>query len=903
MKKICQYPKIVVTVIALITILLGSNLRNVKIDNDTEKFLPDSHAQRAALDKAEEVFGSLKSMSVGIEVKRESVFTVDTLGVIDTLTKEFEMLDGVHRVQSITNSDYIEGVDGSIIVAPLVEDFTGSADDVSKLREKVLSWDIYQDLFISDDFKSSQILVTTDTDMDPDEQKKLYFELKELTEELDNGNLNFYIAGVPSMQVLLSANMQKDLIVLIPFVIIVLLISLFISFKRLSGILLPMITVFISTAWTIGLMGLLNVPLSILGIIIPVLMMAVGSAYGIHVVSHYYDDIRDFKGELTKSEHDKIILKSLLYVKKPIFLAGLTTVAGFGSLSFSSIIPMRNFGIFTSVGIVFALVVALTLIPALLVFNYNSASKKKEKNSESVEDGAMERGFSFYYDAFGKRKYLILFFSIVVLILSGIGAKRMIIDNSFIEYFKDSTDIRVADKFLREKFAGTTTFDVIISGEDVGIDPELLKAMDDFSIFINNKYEEVTKVVSFTDTVKRMNQVMHVDSEEEADFYSDETYSDSSDSGFTDDGFGDFWGDSSETATDDGFGDLWGDSSETAADDGFADLFGDDIVETSSEPEVVNTYNPTVYNKDITGNDFMELLANAYARSQTADISAKELINLLKKETNYKGYDFFEVPFDPAKYGHDELSDLSNLLSQYFAMTGLLEGFTGENDDPLSPDNIKMTVMMNTTGTRFTSEIIPVAQKYINDNFPDKGYDIYITGTALAQEAITDLVTKSSIMSVLISLVIVFIIISIAYKSAVAGIFGMIPLGFTVLFNYGLMGLTGIKLDMSTAMVGSIAIGIGIDYTIHFMASYHKFSQTLDCGDEVTKRSLMSSGKAIIFNALSVAAGFIVLLRSNFNPLMYLGLLISITMLIASIASMTIMPALFNIFKPKFIKK
>ncbi|OQY40424.1 MAG: hypothetical protein B6229_01860, partial [Spirochaetaceae bacterium 4572_7] len=111
----------------------------------------------------------------------------------------------------------------------------------------------------------------------------------------------------------------------------------------------------------------------------------------------------------------------------------------------------------------------------------------------------------------------------------------------------------------------------------------------------------------------------------------------------------------------------------------------------------------------------------------------------------------------------------------------------------------------------------------------------------------------------------------------------------------------GIKLDMSTAMVGSIAIGIGIDYTIHFMASYHRYSTIDNCGNTVTKKALLSSGKAIIFNALSVAAGFSVLIKSNFNPLMYLGILISITMLVASMASLTIMPGLFNIFKPKFI--
>lgn len=877
MNKICQYPKTVVIIISIITLFFGYHLRSIEIDNDTMKFLPKDNPERLAIDRADEIFGPHMIMSVGVEMERDSIFTVKTLNLLDTLTKEFEALDGVDRVQSLTNSDFIDGVNGSLVVSTLVENFNGTNEDVAILKDKIQSWDIYQNLLVSNDYSSSQILVTLEKDLDGNEKELLYHNLKKITDTHNIEGVNFYLAGLPSMAVLLSTNMMADLSLLIPIVIVVLLIALFISFKRLSGILLPTITVLISTVWTIGLMGLLGVPLSILGIIIPVLMMAVGSAYGIHVISHYYDDIRDFKGELTKTAHLRIVLHSLRYVRKPIFLAGLTTVAGFASLAFSLITPMRNFGIFTSIGIVFALTVALTLIPALLVFNFKSAVKDKSvKKQNSI--GFMEKGLSFYYDSFGKRKHLILVLSILVVVVSGLGAKNLIIDNSIVEYFKEDTHIRISDKFLREKFSGTTTFDVIISGEGAGIDPELLKSMDDLGRFLTEKYDEVVKVISFTDTVKRMNQVMHVDGDDglEDDFISSEDYTED-DSFYEDNSF--FEDDSDD-------------------DDSFSSYYEDD--ETFENAYVYDEQ--PVIETSLTSTDFMDLMAKAYTRSDNPEISANELMNLLKKETNYEGYDFFEVPYNPGKYGHDEMSDLSNLLSQYFSMTGKLEGFTGKNDDPLAPENIKMTVMMNSTGNMFTRELVPVVKQYIIDNFPN-GYTINLAGNALAQDTITKLITSSSMNSVFISLGMVFLILSIAYKSLIAGIFGMIPLAFTVLFNYGLMGFLGIKLDMSTAMVGSIAIGIGIDYTIHFMASYHKFSQKLDCEDEITKKSLMSSGKAIIFNALSVAAGFTVLLKSNFNPLMYLGLLIAITMLIASIASMTIMPGLLNIFKPKFIRK
>ena len=128
-------------------------------------------------------------------------------------------------------------------------------------------------------------------------------------------------------------------------------------------------------------------------------------------------------------------------------------------------------------------------------------------------------------------------------------------------------------------------------------------------------------------------------------------------------------------------------------------------------------------------------------------------------------------------------------------------------------------------------------------------------------------------------------------------------MGFAILINFAVMGYFGIKLDISTAMVASVAIGIGIDYTIHFMSNYHYERLRTDDIETVSINTLRTTGKAIIFNAIAVASGFLVLMFSQFNPLMYLGMLIALTMLTSSIGAMTLLPVLLNIFKPGFISK
>ena len=176
-------------------------------------------------------------------------------------------------------------------------------------------------------------------------------------------------------------------------------------------------------------------------------------------------------------------------------------------------------------------------------------------------------------------------------------------------------------------------------------------------------------------------------------------------------------------------------------------------------------------------------------------------------------------------------------------------------------------------------------------------------GTAPVQSSLTELIVSSMLGSILLSIALVILIIGITYRSVAAGLLGVIPMALTILVNFGVMGLTGIRLDISTAMVGSISIGIGIDYCIHFLSGYTRHFREAGDAAGATRLTMESSGKAILFNAASVAAGFAVLIFSRFNPLMYLGILVVLTMVVSSLASLTLLPALLNVLKPRFLNR
>ncbi|MCK4514940.1 MAG: MMPL family transporter, partial [Spirochaetaceae bacterium] len=296
--------------------------------------------------------------------------------------------------------------------------------------------------------------------------------------------------------------------------------------------------------------------------------------------------------------------------------------------------------------------------------------------------------------------------------------------------------------------------------------------------------------------------------------------------------------------------------------------------------------------------DVAELLTRAYALADRADISAFELIQLVNRELNYRGQAYYEIPYDPSRYPVETREELGNLISQYLLLySGNMDDFA---DDALEPMQARMRVQLRSTSARAVEPLIDEINAYAAATLPP-GYTVTIAGIAVVENAVTSLITDAQIRSIIVSLSLVFVIVAFTFRSFVAGLYSIVPLGLTLLINFAIMGFAGITLDVATAMVSSVAIGIGIDYTIHFLSGYKRERLRHATVPEAERATLRTTGRAITFNAVSVAAGFAVLIFSRFNPLMNMGILIALTMVTSSIASMTILPALLDLFRPRFI--
>ncbi|MCG8570394.1 MAG: MMPL family transporter, partial [Spirochaetes bacterium] len=838
------------------------------------------------------------------------IITNENLKIIDDITYQCEHAPYIDEVTSITNADFIEGIDGGLEVGPLAEYLPESEEELKEFKNKLISWDIYKNNLYSEDFQSTCVLAKLITSnfnlgqgngeqkkyfgsfmevpedlttlefsytiggesftIQPDNQGRLksehlrgkinkntnefklifrtapdkettiessiprkikthehevaYHAIMQVLDQYKNNDLEFYVSGLPAVTVVVGDYMIKDMIVLIPFVVALVLLILFFSFKRLGGVILPTLTVVVSTTWAIGTMVILGKNITIVSTCIPVILIAVGSAYGIHIITHYYEEIVDKgTGKISEQEHRQIVFHVLSTVGKPVFLAALTTSVGFLALITSPIIPLKDFGIFTALGVFTALFVAVVLIPSILLLRHKALKSSGEKMTG--ETSFMTKMMLGVYHFLAKRQYRILVLSVFLIGLSIYGITKIKIDSQIIKYFKPDSTIRIADVFLNEYFAGTNILEVKIKGENDGdlAHPKILKQMDNLADYLESKYSEIGKVIGFHDMIKRMNQVMH------------------NPEGFEDEA----------------------------------------VVLTEKE--------------------FVKILNRSLAHAEALNLTADEFVQLINKEFNYQGAQYNEIPYHPQKYDLADQDELKSLIAQYLLLySGSLDSYAGT--DIMEPDRARMTILMHSSNAELTTNIINDIKKFEKEHFP-AGYSAEITGGAELQLALNNLVVSSQVYSLLLSLLVVFIIITLSFKSFVAGFIGVTPLSISILLNFGFMGIFGIELNIATAMIASIAIGVGVDYTIHFLSAYHHQRKKTADLEVVTKNTMITSGKAIIFNATSVGLGFAVLIFSNFSPLIDTGILTAIIMATSSIGAMTLLPTLLNIFKPKFLTK
>jgi len=271
--------------------------------------------------------------------------------------------------------------------------------------------------------------------------------------------------------------------------------------------------------------------------------------------------------------------------------------------------------------------------------------------------------------------------------------------------------------------------------------------------------------------------------------------------------------------------------------------------------------------------------------------SLADYVNRMNKVMNADNEAFNTIPDD------------KNMIAQYL----LLYEMSGdpENLDKVvdyNYDKLNITFQLKSDNSKAINSALEVIHTYEVD-FKKMGITMNYAGSGYKGLVFTDLILEGQIISIIMSLILIIILISIMFKSVKIGLIGSVPIIITALISFGLMGFLGIPLNSTTALLSSIAIGIGIDYAVHFLEQYRINASTTDNKLLAAQKTMAHSGRAIIFNAIVVIAGFLVLIFSAFPPNRELGALVSLNMLTSFVGTLTIMLVLLNLSNIYFKKK
>ena len=736
--------------IILITLILVSAsfipLTRVSINPDLESYLPDKIPAKVNTDKIAEVFGNKEMMILVFET--DDVLNASTLKRIQALSREFNKMNEFNNVMSLFDASSIKGEEGYMMVEPVVKAIPQTPEEREILRKEIRSNDLVYKSIISDDFRYSLIILYANNRVDDAELMQIIDQkLKEFP-----GDEKVSINGQAFMRDEANRNVGRDLFLLLPIGLGLMFIFLWISFKEKRGVLLPFSVVVFSILIAMALIPLFGWELSIIGILIPIMMIAIANNYGVYFVTKY-QELNATRPEITMKQ---IAMESYNYLKNPVLLCGLTTIAGILGLVVHILLPASQMGIVTAIAVGFALLLSLIYIPAVMsLLKKGRIQKSFTGNSNKPVDKLLRAiaGFAIRQP----RKVVYIFIALLVVIVSGLFRFKVASDNNNILPKNHSFNVSLA--ILNNHFGGNKIISVLFEGDIK--DPALLKNLDRYEKELE-KTPGVGSVTSIATVIRKISTALN----------------------------------------------------------------------------------------------------------------------------------------DPGDELYDKIPDTRNAVAQYielYSMNGDPEDF----EDIVDFDYTKalLTIQYQADNTEGMNHIVDRIEAITKDD-PHRSI---VGGYSLIDKAICESVVTGQYNSLLFAFIIILILLTILFRSFIAGLMGSLPLAFSVFCTFGIMGWTGIELNIVTALLSSVSIGLGVDFTIQMfwklkteIASGHSYAAAINI-------ALKTMGRGISINAFSVMLGFSVLFLSAFPIIRSFGFLIVISLFFCLICSLVLIPALCMLIKPRFL--
>ena len=523
-----RYPLKIIGMVVLLLALPIYYVPQIKMDTSTEGFMHPNDPVLVAYNTFRSQFG--RDERIVVAIKSDTIFSLPFLETLRSLHEEIEQkVPYLNDVSSLYNVRHTRGEGDQLLTDDLLAPFPTTQAEVDKIKRQAMASHFYRDLLLSEDGKMTTIILETDayshegeadvaledafeeetpssletqrpflTDA---ENHELLARLEDVIKKYQSKGLEIYVAGSPAVNNALKAQMEQDMERFIWWTFAIIVLFLFLMFRRIVAVFYPLLVIVLALLTTIGAMAWMGVAFKLPTQIVPSLLLAVGIGATVHILSIFFDRFNQ------TSKKKEAIVYTLQHSGLAIAMTSVTTAIGVGSFSGSEVAPVSDLGIFASLGVMVSLFLTLTLLPALLAITPLQAHPKNGAGRLDILMKKLSILPIRYYKS-------IIVGSLILVLFSLFLSSKIELSHNPLFWFQPNDTNRVSTIAIDKEMHGSVTIEVVIDThkESGWNNPEALQKLDKLARKLEtyvDSYTRIGKVISLATIVKETNRALH----------------------------------------------------------------------------------------------------------------------------------------------------------------------------------------------------------------------------------------------------------------------------------------------------------------------------------------------------------------------------------------------------------
>jgi len=820
----------IIGLLIFLTFFFGYNvISGLKLDNKYGILLPKNAQAKKDYDRFNSIFGQDGS-TLAIAIQTDSLYTEDNFRKWKELGDSILKYEGVDAVLSeATLITIIKNKKEEKFEAfSVFSDTTFVKKSIDSIKNEIKSNPIYDGLLYNKDV--SLMMIKIDESFITDQKKsQVVLDIENLSKNYSKYFGAPKFGGLPHLRVVIGKQVMKEMYIFIALLILITSLLLYLFFRSFRVVLSCILVVTIAVIWSIGTIGALDFNLTIIMALIPPLMIVIGIPNCVFLITKYHQEIRKHGNKI------KALTRVIKKIGTATFLTNLTTSLGFLTFISTNSPKLIEFGICAAINIMLVFVVSITVLPIILSLSKEPINRHLKHLERKLAVGLLN---ILVQVTVNHRKWVYIS-TITIIFFSVFGLMQIKTTGNLTGDLPKGHQILNDFNFIQDNFGGSIPFEIIIDYKK----PSRLSKRSTLRKVesVQNLYKNdplFSKYLSYVDFLKSVNMSFH--NNDPSQF-----------------------------------------------------KLSDKRTLKEIKKYIDNSFEKKSKQIGIGINELIDTNHNVLRiRSQLKDIGAYEI-----EEKSQKMKVEIDSIFNPNRESIENYYDkyittnnenyIDSIISKKSSIFNALTKHYSNGDEKkqyefdINPQLIKSFYSKN--------DFKSILRESINAEY----FDITLTGTSIVASNGTQYMVINLFTSLIFAIIAISILMAILFRSWRMVIVSLIPNFIPLLFTAGIMGWLGIPLKPSTLLVFSIAFGISVDDTIHYLAKYRQELATKQWDlKECAIMAIREAGLGMFYTSIVLFCGFSAFSFSQFGGTKALGLLVSLTLLVAMITNLVILPTL-----------